>query len=85
MLLQLVFSISGAILPKTEDLTNKIGGLVLRAWYGANIVWHEGKYSVDSQDLQDEQDSIPFILKILEVLSKAVLRGHLRRSLAADK
>jgi hypothetical protein len=55
----------------------------LRAWYGANIVGHEGKYSVDYEDLQDEPDSILFILLNLEILSKVVLRKHLRQLLAA--
>jgi hypothetical protein len=40
----------------TEELLTTLVDWVLRAWYGANIVGHEGKYSVDYEDLQDELD-----------------------------
>src|SRR6185295_5008490 len=49
VLLQLVFCIAGAQSFRwTEELLTTLVDWVLRAWYGANIVGHEGKYRPDS-------------------------------------
>jgi hypothetical protein len=55
VLLQLVFCIAGAQSFREQKTLTKLVDLVLLAWYGANIVGHGCNYSLDSEDLQDEQ------------------------------
>src|SRR6185503_19532572 len=49
VLLQLVFCIAGAQSFREQKTSNESCGLVLRAWYGANIVEHDGNYSLHSR------------------------------------